>query len=362
MNQHIFRVIPETRLVEPKFLFYALKHAIREIVESEHLHGSTMRHINRGPFLAHRCLIPPKSEQSRIVSKVDSLFAKSRQAREELGRVSHLIERYQQAILAAAFRGELTADWRVRHDAALSGVNDLSEFGLDGSERGSWTSDMLPPSWRWVAFAEMFSDETDSRRKLQQKRYQSEGRWPVVDQGEAFIGGYTDNDSLVHRSEPPVVLFGDHTQCVKFIDFRFVQGADGTKVLRPLAAVHPRYAYFALHALGLPDKGYSRHMKFLRTSYFPLCPWEEQIEVVRALEAAFSWLSRVAAECEGVSRLIERLDQMTLAKAFRGELVRQDPNDEPASVLLEHIRAERERTAQPRKRGPARQDQTQRGS
>jgi type I restriction enzyme S subunit len=73
----------------------------------------------------------------------------------------------------------------------------------------------------------------------------------------------------------------------------------------------------------------------------PLCSLAEQHEIVRRIEAAFAKIDRLAAEAKRALALTDRLDEKILAKAFRGELVPQDPNDEPAGALLERIRAER---------------------
>lgn len=83
----------------------------------------------------------------------------------------------------------------------------------------------------------------------------------------------------------------------------------------------------------------------------PLPPLNEQREIVRRIESAFAWVDRLASEATSARKLIDRLDQATLSKAFRGELVPQDPNDEPASVLLERIRAEKRNGANERGRG-----------
>ena len=97
------------------------------------------------------------------------------------------------------------------------------------------------------------------------------------------------------------------------------------------------------------------HTKQLKTFSFPVAPMEEQHEIVRRIETAFAWIDRLASEATSARRLIDRLDQAILSKAFRGELVPQDPNDEPATVLLERIREERGREAsrKPRRRTAA---------
>ena len=77
---------------------------------------------------------------------------------------------------------------------------------------------------------------------------------------------------------------------------------------------------------------------------------DERREVVRRIDTAFAWVDRLASETTSARKLIDHLDQAVLAKAFRGELVPQDPNDEPASLLLERIKAERQIAGPPRRR------------
>jgi type I restriction enzyme, S subunit len=80
----------------------------------------------------------------------------------------------------------------------------------------------------------------------------------------------------------------------------------------------------------------------VRLMEIPLPPRAEQREIVHHIEGAFNWINRLILEAASARKLIEHLDQSILAKAFRGELVPQNPNDEPASVLLERIKAERQ--------------------
>jgi type I restriction enzyme S subunit len=155
---------------------------------------------------------------------------------------------------------------------------------------------------------------------------------------------------VLNPAEPPVIVFGDHTRCVKFVTERFVQGADGVKVLKPRPHVVPRYAELMLRAINIPAKGYSRHMKFLRASYFPICGVAEQEEIVRRVDRAFSEIDRLTTDAAAAHRLLDRLDLAALKKAFRGNLVPQDPADEPASVLLDRIRAGRAATPKAKRR------------
>lgn len=197
-----------------------------------------------------------------------------------------------------------------------------------GDECARWPSDYLPRGWTWLPFNEVFEDITHSTKKLPQSAYRKQGCFAVIDQGEQYVGGYTPDESLVHPGDPPFVVFGDHTRCVKYVDFKFVRGADGVKVLKPKPSIYPRYAFYALKAAALPDKGYSRHMKFLRRSLFPVAPPEEQRGIVAAIEEHFSHLDKVQTSLAVAS---ERLGALYLA--LHQKLLSMHGR----SVLLSHI-------------------------
>jgi type I restriction enzyme S subunit len=187
-------------------------------------------------------------------------------------------------------------------------------------EKGEWPTGELPDSWIWAQFRDFFKDCTDTRRKLPTKNYEIAGLYPVIDQGEELIGGYSDNEHLVSQAGTPCIVWGDHTRCVKFLDRPFIQGADGVKVLRPTAAIDAHYAFRAMQAIKLPDKGYSRHFKFLRSSQFPVPPRPEQCRIVAKLDKLFAWTKSTRDELNRIPPLIEDYKQAILEKAFTGEL------------------------------------------
>ncbi|MEI8282323.1 MAG: restriction endonuclease subunit S, partial [Armatimonadota bacterium] len=102
VNQHIFRVIPNERVVTKKFLFYLLKLAIRQMVDSEHLHGSTMKHINRGPFLAHEVPIPSLAHQEQIVDSLETQFSRLDAGIAALKCAHANLKRYRASVLKSA--------------------------------------------------------------------------------------------------------------------------------------------------------------------------------------------------------------------------------------------------------------------
>jgi len=212
---------------------------------------------------------------------------------------------------------------------------------------GIWPSDSLPAGWAWADFTEVFTNVTSSHNKLKQADYAASGRLAVVDQGTALVGGYCDRPELAYSGGLPVIVFGDHTRCVKFVEVPFVQGADGVKVLRPAWFLDPRFGYHALRAIALPNKGYSRHFKFLASSSVPLPPLPEQRRIVAKIEELTAHSRRAREALEAIPPLLEKLRQSILAAAFSGRLTAdwraQHPDVEPASKLLERIRTERRR-------------------
>lgn len=284
--------------------------------------------------------LPPLPEQKRIVRKLDTLSARTTTARTYLTAIAKLVERYKTGVLSQELSGVLLG---------LEPDTENSQPIKDDKERGSWGFETLPKTWHWAGFREFFVNRSDSHRKLAQKSYEAEGSYPVIDQGAALVGGYCSDKEMLLPAEPPYIIFGDHTRCVKFFDARFVQGADGVKVFHAGEGVDIKFAFWALRGLQLPDKGYSRHSKFLKESFFPVPEPEEQREIVRRIETAFAKIDRLAAEAEKALKLTDRLDQRILAKAFAGELVPQDPTDEPATELLARIREARATAPKPKR-------------
>lgn len=104
----------------------------------------------------------------------------------------------------------------------------------------------------------------------------------------SLVDGYVNDDAKVIK-DLPVILFGDHTRNVKYIDFPFVIGADGTKLHKAIG-VYPQYLFlWMLHAANaLRDRGYARHYSLLRKSYIPLPPYKEQIRIVKKYDTVLA--------------------------------------------------------------------------
>lgn len=101
--------------------------------------------------------------------------------------------------------------------------------------------------------------------KLKTDEYEVKGKFPIIDQGNGFIAGYTNNEELVQDSNLPMVVFGDHTRRVKFVNFPFVSGADGTQLMFPKnELLLPAYFYLSINNIDLSNYAYARHYKFMK--------------------------------------------------------------------------------------------------
>ena len=166
--------------------------------------------------------------------------------------------------------------------------------------------------WEKSSFDEMFIHIPSKAFQIQSTDYRESGQFPVVDQGKVRIVGYTDNAGKVFKAKDnPVIVFGDHTREVKFVDFDFVVGADGTQLLRsPKNDI--QFMSYVVQSTPLPNMGYSRHFKFLQEATFlaPTLPEQHKIGAFfRSLDAL------IAARREEIGKL-KQMKKALLERMF----------------------------------------------
>ncbi|EOI6421515.1 restriction endonuclease subunit S [Vibrio cholerae] len=181
----------------------------------------------------------------------------------------------------------------------------------------------LPKGWVDIPLEKHLEQTSTTGKKLKAKEYHVEGAYPVVDQGQGKIAGYSNDESLLVSSPKPVVVFGDHTRALKYVDFDFVPGADGTKVLVPNEYYEPKYFYYMLRTLELPDKGYSRHFKYLKECHGKVAPLAEQTRIVEKLDEVLAQVDTIKARLDGIPAILKRFRQSLLAAAVSGKLTEE---------------------------------------
>ena len=153
-----------------------------------------------------------------------------------------------------------------------------------------------------------------------------EGIYPVVDQSERQISGYINDEELLYKGELPIVIFGDHTRNIKYVDYPFAAGADGTKILHPKSHLNSKFFYYYLKALQIPNLGYSRHYSILKQLDVPLPALEEQKQIAEKLDKLFDQIESIKKSTERIPELLKNFRQQILTYAVTGKLTNSDLN------------------------------------
>jgi type I restriction enzyme S subunit len=152
------------------------------------------------------------------------------------------------------------------------------------------------------------------QKELKTKDYKTFGQYPIVSQESTLISGYSDDIDKVFSHVKPVIIFGDHTKNVKYIDFDFVVGADGVKILMPQDDIISKFFYYVIKSFRLDNLGYARHYRLLKENIVPVPPLSEQKRIVSYLDSAFAKIDAVAKNAEDSLNEAKALFQSALAK------------------------------------------------
>lgn len=370
--------------------------------------GVGIHHIGKEALAAWEVSLPPLNEQRRIVARLHALLARSKKARGHLARVPKLLDALKRSILAAAFRGDLTADWRAAHPDVEPASVMLERIRADRRRR--WEDDLrakgknpkkakyeepapvdeselpeLPRTWAWAPLSMLGEDLLDPVQtgpfgaQLHASEFVPIGV-PVVAVGNVTPRGFSSDglyfitkakaDTLArYRIDAGDILFARSGATLGKVCLAPPQAEDWRMTghilrLRPNrnALPQPRLVVDALwHYAPVRDqvlgkvRGATRpgfNTSLLESITIPLMPPQEQgvaNQRLSELEALFG------AQLDRARHLVEQLTQLdaaTLGTAFRGELVAQDPNEEPASALLERVRAAQAAPTARRDRSP----------
>jgi type I restriction enzyme, S subunit len=176
-------------------------------------------------------------------------------------------------------------------DALLDGLDrliakkrDLKQAAMQQLLTGQTRLPGFHGEWQKESFGDVFRKVNAKEYQVQTTEYQTTGMFPIVDQGQEAVVGFSDRaDKRFHCPEDGVVIFGDHTCIVKFVDFDFVVGADGTQILAAKPGHCARFHSLQIQFRGIPTTGYNRHFKFLKERAFVSPPIPEQTAIAEVL-------------------------------------------------------------------------------
>lgn len=154
-------------------------------------------------------------------------------------------------------------------------------------------------------FADILSDETKRGYKIQTGEYLPFGKYPIIDQGQSQIAGYTNLENGLFK-DIPTIIFGDHTRIVKYVDTPFFLGADGVKILKTkVNDADYKYLFYCLQNAKIPNTGYNRHFKWLKEIEIPLPSLEEQHKIASVLDKISDLIAKRRRQLDKLDELVK---------------------------------------------------------
>lgn len=345
--------------------------------------GTTRPRVNLSHIRELLLPLPPLPEQHRIVSKIEELFTKLDSGVDELKKIKAQLKRYRQSVLKNAFEGRLTEEWRAKHKNELEPASILIERIKEERKKklkGKYkelppvdTSELpeLPEGWVWTNF-EHIAENTPHALKAgpfgsalkkeyyAPKGYKIYGQEQVI-RDDPFYGDYYIDEERYEMLKSCGIKTGDVLISLVGTIGRVLILPEGIEpgIINPRLAkisldkrlIYPNYIKVYLqssivkHYFSLSSHGGTMdilNLSILKRLPIPLPPLKEQKTLLDEFEEVFSIINEIEKTADINIKIAERLRQSILKRAFEGKLVPQDPTDEPASVLLERIKAERE--------------------
>jgi type I restriction enzyme S subunit len=327
--------------------------------------GTTRKRISRRNLEQISVPLPPLKEQRRIVAKLEELLSRVDAVQTRLATIPHTLRRFRQSVLAAACSGRLTADWRQQNSNIPPATKLIKDNGFRLVVSGD-DLQALPAKWQWVPLGNYgkCSRGRFSVRPRSDPRYFG-GEYPFIQIGNLpSDGGWitSHHQTLNQKGLDVSKKFPKGTVVIAIVgatigntgilsyDMCFTDSMVG---IETGSEIGNAYVEFFLRSRkdDIRQSSYAGggqpNIKLETLNPYPLAlpPFAEQQEIVRRVEALFKTADALEARYRTAKAHVDKLEQSILARAFRGELVPQDPNDEPASVLLDRIRKAKDGTS-----------------
>ncbi|EOE2118620.1 restriction endonuclease subunit S [Vibrio vulnificus] len=365
-NQAIAIIRGTEKVLLPLYLKYNLSYRAQEIFMAN-ARGGAMNNVSLGDLKKTIVAIPPLAEQKRIVDKLDEVLAQVDTIKARLDGIPALLKRFRQSVLASAVSGKLTEEWRGENQNALDTVEIVSTVSKERKARGfkaprnvEDVTDVpfsIPDYWAWLRAGDLCLKITDGAHNTPKL---VESGFPYLmakdltggqlDFSENRLISEKDHRELYNKCQPEIgdllvvnIGAGTGNNVLVNVDYEF--SFKNIAILKRSTHVLPSYFkyFFDSQKKRIFDeqtRGGAQpflSLTILNNLLIALPSIEEQKEIVRLVDEYFAFADTIEAQVKKAQARVDNLTQSILAKAFRGELVPQDPNDEPADKLLERI-------------------------
>ncbi len=364
---------PGSNDVSAKYLLALVKSRGFMSEGAENMTGAVgLRRVPKKFVESYPLLVPPAAEQTRIAEKLDELLAQVDTLKARIDAIPALLKRFRQSVLAAAVSGRLTEEWRAEN----TGIDLGAQIGQILNDRSFSSKSKkapaihltneeyeIPNTWRWVSLDLLAAKIVDGTHHTP----------TYVDRGIPFISVKDIRDGIIDFTNTKFITAEEHTELCKRCHpekgdllitksgtigrTAIIPKTDAFSLFVSVALIKPASKLVNMEFINIALNKWvggidvssrivgsaikNLHLTDMKVLAIPFAPLEEQTEIVRRVEQLFAFTDQLEVKVASAKSSIDLLTQSILAKAFRGELVPQDPNDEPASVLLERIKTQR---------------------
>jgi len=328
---------PERSVLEPRYLKHWLNSPVAYSSMTGEMTGTAIKRLVLKQIRATSIQLAPLPEQKRIADKLDSVLARVDACRDHLDRLPALLKRFRQSILAAATSGALTEDWRYTSDTGEwrnTDIQSVAKVGTGSTPLRSQANFYAESGIPWVTSAATSKSLVTNPEQFVTNEAIVAHRLKIYPVGTLLVAMYGEGKTRGQITELGIPATINQA-CAAVV-------VDQTLALKAFVKFALQANYLEMRELA--EGGNQPDLNLSKIKEFPLAlpPLPEQTEIVRRVEILFAFADRLEARLATARRQVGQLTPALLAKAFRGELVAQDPADEPAAELLKRLAAQRE--------------------
>lgn len=278
-NQQIHALQTEKNII-PEFLYYYLL-SNKEKLKNQ-ASSAVLAILNKSRLSNFLIPLPPLSTQKLIVDKLDMIFVEIEKSKNLLEKNLQNMDEMNKSVLEKVF------------------AND---------------------EWERKKLGEVCENKKLDVWNVKTQNYLHKWKFPIIDQWKKFISWYSNDEGLVFQGNFPVLIYWDHTNIVKYIDFPFITWADGIKILYFSNKIDTKFIYYAILCLKPKNHWYRRHFPLLKQISIPLPPLSKQKEIVSYLDSVFAENQKLQNLYQAQIKNLDEMKQSFLKKAFAGELI-----------------------------------------
>lgn len=335
-------LVPTSKLVNMPLVYYAM--------QVNQIRSDTHKRYWISVFSKKKFLLPPLLEQKAIVSKLDNILNNINIGQSDLIKAHNQLKIYRQAVLKKAFDGDFTVNWRAKNLSKDNATEYISNVREHSEKNKNKKIKVDAKFWAECTFEDLLDYEQPTNYIVKSTKYNDNYKTPVLTAGKTFIKGYTNETDGIFDNLP-TIIFDDFTTASQFVNFKFKVKSSAMKILLPTSElVNMSFVFYAMQLNKIRSDTHKRYWISTyakKNIYIPSL--EEQQVIVREIESRLSVCDKIEESINESLEKAKALRQSVLKKAFDGTLLNKEEiakckefkDYEPASVLLEKIKAEK---------------------